>query len=111
MTSSPDHDKIYVLDYGGQYAHLIANRLRRLRVYSEILPPDAPLSGIPGLKGVILSGGPNSVYDPNAPALNPDLLHMEMPALGLCYGHQLLAHSLGGKVSPGTTKEYGLAWL
>ena len=111
MVSPPVHDKVYVLDYGGQYAHLIANRLRRLRVYSEILPPDADLDAIPGLKGIILSGGPNSVYDPGAPALNPDLLGRSLPVLGRCYGHQLLAQALGGAVSPGRTREYGLARL
>jgi GMP synthase (glutamine-hydrolysing) len=111
MQTSSAHDKIHVLDYGGQYAHLIANRLRRLRVYSEILPPDAPLADIPRLKGIILSGGPNSVYDAGAPALNPDLVRLGIPTLGLCYGHQLLANALGGEVTPGRTKEYGLAHL
>ncbi len=110
--SSPAaHDTIIVLDYGGQYAHLIANRLRRLRVFSEILPPDAPLREMTNLKGVILSGGPNSVYDPASPALNPDLLESGLPVLGLCYGHQLLAQALQGRVTPGTTREYGSARL
>jgi GMP synthase (glutamine-hydrolysing) len=111
MEISSAFDKIIVLDFGGQYAHLIANRLRRLRVYSEILPPEAPLSDIPHLKGVILSGGPNSVYDDDAPVMNPDALTMGLPVLGLCYGHQLLAHALNGDVTPGKTKEYGLARL
>ena len=79
MTSATPHDQIVVLDYGGQYAHLIANRLRRLNVYSEILPPTAPLSNVPSLKGVILSGGPNSVYDPGAPAIG-----MLLAGTGIC---------------------------
>ncbi len=104
-------DTLAILDYGGQYVHLIAKRIRALNVYSVILEPDADLSAVPGLKGVILSGGPNSVYDPGAPPLNSQLLDPPVPVLGLCYGHQLLAHHLGGKVSPGRTKEYGVARL
>jgi len=97
-------DTIVVLDYGGQYAHLIANRLRRLGVYSEIRPPEAEIGEV---KGVILSGGPNSVYDKSSPKIHNKLLEKGIPVLGLCYGHQLIAHELGGKVKPGKTREYG----
>ncbi len=104
-------DKVFVLDFGGQYAHLIANRVRRLGVYSEIKDPTAPLAELRKAKGLILSGGPSSVYEKDAPAYNPDLFKTGKPILGLCYGHQLMAHELGGKVAPGTVKEFGKAVL
>ena len=104
-------DKIFVLDFGGQYAHLIANRVRRLGVYSEIKDPTAPLAELRKAKGLILSGGPSSVYEKDAPAYNKDLFKTGKPTLGLCYGHQLMAHELGGKVEPGTVKEFGKAQL
>lgn len=104
-------DKIAVIDFGSQYAHLIANRLRRLGVYSEILLPDAPLEKLAKYKGLILSGGPSSVYEKGAPTISPRIFSLGIPVLGLCYGHQLIAHLLGGKVEPGKTKEYGLAKL
>jgi GMP synthase (glutamine-hydrolysing) len=104
-------DTIAVLDFGGQYAHLIANRVRRLRVYSEILSPDRDPAELPGLKGIILSGGPSSVYEPGAPTMNPAVLQAGVPILGLCYGHQLVAQMLGGKVEPGHVREYGVATL
>lgn len=100
-----------MLDFGGQYTHLIANRLRRLRVYAEILPPEKDLSRMEDLRGVILSGGPASVYAPDAPQLNGRTLELGVPLLGICYGHQLLAYLLGGKVEPGHKKEYGFARL
>jgi GMP synthase (glutamine-hydrolysing) len=102
---------IAILDYGSQYTRLIARRVRELGVFAEILPPTAGperLTGSP-LKGVILSGGPASVYAEGAPTLRPDWLEQGVPVLGICYGLQLLAHSLGGKVVPGTSREYGLA--
>ncbi|HEY3280993.1 MAG TPA: glutamine-hydrolyzing GMP synthase [Armatimonadota bacterium] len=104
-------DTLAILDYGGQYVHLIAKRIRALNVFSVILDPDANLDAVPGLKGVILSGGPNSVYDPDAPPLNSQLLDPKLPVLGLCYGHHLMAHYWGGRVTPGATKEYGFAQL
>ena len=100
---------IVVLDFGGQYAHMIANRVRRLKVYAEIRPPDADVKELDGASGVILSGGPASVYDPDAPAFNPETLRLGLPVLGLCYGHQLLCQQLGGEVAPGATKEFGSA--
>lgn len=104
-------DKIAVLDFGGQYAHLIANRVRRLGVYCEILEPDTPLEKLAEYKGFIFSGGPRSVYEKNAPTTDPKIFILDVPVLGICYGHQLVAHLLNGKVKPGKIKEYGLANL
>ncbi|MFH0820839.1 MAG: glutamine-hydrolyzing GMP synthase [Candidatus Peregrinibacteria bacterium] len=105
------HEKISVLDFGGQYAHLIANRIRRLGVYSEIRDSDTPASELASYKGLILSGGPMSVYAKNAPHCDPGIFKLGIPVLGICYGHQLMQHFLGGKVASGITKEYGLADL
>ena len=102
---------IVVLDFGGQYAHLIANRIRRLRVHAEIRSPETAVADLQDADGLILSGGPASVYDPQAPAYNPEILAMGKPMLGLCYGHQLLCHRLGGQVEMGTTHEFGAAYL
>ena len=105
------HNGIAVIDFGGQYAHLIANRIRRLRVYAEIFSPQVDPASLRGVSGVILSGGPASVYDPNPPAFDADVLDMPVPILGLCYGHQLLCSHLGGEVVPGAVREYGSATL
>ena len=102
---------IAVLDFGGQYAHLIANRIRRLHVFAEIFPPDAPVDALSGLDGIILSGGPSSVYAPDRPPFNSAILDSGLPILGLCYGHQLLCHELGGVVQPGNIMEFGAARL
>jgi GMP synthase (glutamine-hydrolysing) len=104
-------ERIGVLDFGGQYTHLIANRIRRLRVYSEIVSPDSDSGRLRNFKGLILSGGPASVYDADQPGFNPNLFELGIPVLGLCYGHQLMARKLGGVVRPGRTKEYGTAQL
>jgi GMP synthase (glutamine-hydrolysing) len=104
-------DKIAVLDYGGQYAHLIANRVRRLGVYSEILPANASPDELKQYKGLILSGGPQSVHAEGGLSCNPEILHMGLPVLGICYGHQVLTHELGGKVESGEKGEYGKAAL
>jgi len=106
-----NHEKIAVLDFGGQYAHLIANRVRRLGVYSVILDNDTSASKLAEYKGIILSGGPDSVNDPNAPKCDPEIFELPMPILAICYGHQLMQHTLGGKVEQGKTKEYGFAEL
>ena len=104
-------DAIGVLDFGGQYTHLIANRIRRLRVYSEIVPPDSDADRLRAFKGLILSGGPSSVYDADQPHFNSEMFDLGIPMLGLCYGHQLMARQLGGVVQPGQPKEYGTAQL
>ena len=103
--------KIIVLDFGSQYAHLIAKRFRALGYYSEIALPSASLSEIEGAKGIVLSGGPASVYDENIPAFNKSILDSDVPILGLCYGHQLMAQHYGGTVEKGETGEFGIAHL
>ena len=109
------YDTILVLDFGGQYCHLIGRRIREHGVYSEIVPHDISPEEINALnekftiKGIILSGGPSSVYDKNAPQLHPRILEVNLPILGLCYGHQLLAQMVKGKVEPAVCKEYGIA--
>jgi len=104
-------NKIIVLDFGAQYAHLIARRIRELHVYSEIKDPTASIEELKKAKGIILSGGPSSVYEKNAPAFNKKIFQLEIPILGLCYGHQLMAQETGGKVKPGKVKEFGTAKL
>ncbi|MFH0920983.1 MAG: glutamine-hydrolyzing GMP synthase [Fibrobacterota bacterium] len=103
--------KIAVLDFGGQYAHLIANRVRRLGVFSEIVSPDSDVTLLSDVSGFIFSGGPHSVYDASAPAFNPAILSLGKPVLGICYGHQLICHALGGKVTPGNIREFGRSEL
>ena len=102
---------IVVLDFGGQYAHLIANRIRRVHVHAQIRSPETAVADLQDADGLILSGGPASVYDPEAPVYNPEILVMGKPMLGLCYGHQLLCHRLGGQVERGATHEFGAAYL
>ena len=103
---------IAVIDFGGQYAHLIASRIRRLGAYSEILQPDEVGDNLDSFyKGIIFSGGPSSVYDAKAPATSPKLLKSGVPILGICYGHQLIAMQLGGEVRRGDRREYGPAKL
>jgi len=108
MNSEP-LDTIAVLDFGGQYAHLIANRIRKLGVFTRIFLPDCSVEQLSNVKGIIFSGGPTSVYSPEAPQFNEDILNANVPILGICYGHQLIAQSLGGKVSPGKINEYGIS--
>ena len=110
-------DTILVLDFGGQYCHLIARRIRDLGVYSEILPYNVSIEKIQALKpkGIILSGGPNSVYEEGSPQLAKDFYqHVSdenIPVLGICYGHHLIAHQLNGKIESHDHKEYGLSDL
>ncbi|MBU1446014.1 glutamine-hydrolyzing GMP synthase [Patescibacteria group bacterium] len=104
-------DKIAVLDFGGQYAHLIANRIRRLNVYSEILDCDTSAENFADYKGIILSGGPQSVYAENSPQCDAKIFNLGIPVLGICYGHQIMNYKRGGEVSSGKIKEYGQAKL
>ena len=111
---SVKYDTILILDFGGQYCHLIGRRIREQGVYSEIVPHDISPEEVNvfneklNVKGLILSGGPSSVYEPNAPKLDPLILKVNLPILGLCYGHQLLVQLSNGKVEPATCKEYGI---
>ena len=102
---------VAVLDFGSQFAQLIARRVRELNVYSELLPHDTPLEELErrGASAVILSGGPNSVYDDGAPKPDPAIWSGRLPVLGICYGAQLMASELGGRVQSTATREYGPA--
>ena len=105
-------DKILVLDYGSQYNQLICRRIRELGVYSELLPHTKSLEeikSIPDVKGIILSGGPNSVNDQNALKIDQEILHSGLPLLGICYGMQLIESELGGKVESSNVRQYGRA--
>ena len=105
------HQTIAVLDYGSQYSQLICRRVREKQVYAELVSWDRADEVLPDMNpdGIILSGGPNSVYETGAPILPQSVLESGVPVLGICYGLQLLAHSLGGQVSPSTEREYGSA--
>lgn len=105
-----NHQTVIVLDFGGQYNQLIARRVRDLGVYTELLPYSTPIEKIKGINpiGIILTGGPNSVFSPDALVLDSNILNLGIPMLGICYGAQLLAHLSGGKVSTAKTKEYGM---
>ncbi len=104
-------EKIVVLDFGSQYAHLIAKRFRILGYYSEIVLPSAELCAFENAKGIIFSGGPSSVYDENVPEFNEKILSLEIPVLGLCYGHQLMTKCYGGNVGKAATGEFGFSEL
>jgi len=116
MTTSPGEantvrETIVILDFGSQYSQLIARRVRELEVYCELIPYDAPAEKIASLNpmGYILSGGPASVYAPDAPHLPDYILTTEKPILGICYGMQLLTYHLDGQVAPSSEREYGPA--
>jgi GMP synthase (glutamine-hydrolysing) len=107
------HDLIIVLDFGAQYSQLIARRVREAKVYCEILPFNTPTAKIleKNPKGIILSGGPSSVYAPNAPHVKADLFQSGVPILGICYGMQLISQALKGSVQKASKREFGLAPL
>ncbi len=107
------NEQIIILDFGSQYTQVIARRIRECQVYSQILRYDTPATELAklNLKGLILSGGPSSVYAPNAPMPDPGIFKLGVPVLGICYGVQLLAHFLGGKVEKGLKREYGKGTL
>ena len=106
--SSP---QITVLDAGGQYCHLIARKIRDLGVYADVRPSDTAAAELRGRKGLIISGGPDSVYESDSSRIDPAILVQDSAVLGICYGQQLMAHELGGHVRKGTKGEYGLAVL
>jgi len=108
-----EREAVAVIDFGSQYSWLIARRVRECRVYCEVVPHDAPWDMVAALrpKGFILSGGPSSVYEPGAPQAPAYVYESRLPVLGICYGMQLIAHQLGGKVARGVKREYGLAVL
>ncbi len=108
MTNTPQ-STILVVDFGAQYAQLIARRVREAQVYSEIVPHTITASAVAAKTpiGIILSGGPASVHVDGAPLLDPKIYDLGIPILGICYGCQLIAEQLGGKVSRGGRGEYG----
>ena len=104
-------DKIIVLDFGSQYAHLIAKRFRMLGYYSEIALPSADISSLADAKGIVFSGGPSSVYDEKIPEFNSAILNLDIAILGLCYGHYIVQLGYNGKVGKGDVGEFGFATL
>src|SRR5665213_1263704 len=111
MESPVNPSTIVILDFGSQYTQLIARRIREQNVYSIVLPCTTPFETIQNANpaGIILSGGPCSVYDADAPPADARVLAMNVPVLGICYGLQFIAHHLGGKVRSATRREYGHA--
>src|SRR3954471_8354972 len=104
-------DRILILDFGAQYTQLIARRVREAGVYSEIRPFNIPDSEIAAFapRGIILSGGPASVHEEFSPKVSKKIFELGVPVLGICYGEQLMCQTLGGKVEPGTHREFGRA--
>ncbi|MBI5197595.1 MAG: glutamine-hydrolyzing GMP synthase, partial [Nitrospirae bacterium] len=107
------HEKILVLDFGSQYTQLIARRIRESQVYSEIMPFNVSPARIKQFrpKGIILSGGPSSVYQKDAPICSPKIFELGVPILGICYGMQLMTHLFGGRVGKAARREFGKAHL
>src|SRR5579884_327517 len=103
--------QITVLDAGGQYCHLIARRVRDLGVYADVRPSETPAEELRGRKGIIISGGPASVYEPGSPRIDPAILDAGPAIFGICYGLQVMAYALGAPVQKGDKGEYGLAHL
>src|SRR5881628_1554965 len=113
MTEASTHSRVVILDFGSQYTQVIARRIRECQVYSEIVRFDTPAAEIAALKpnGIILSGGPASVYDKGAPQIDAEIFSLGIPVLGICYGLMLMAHHLGGKVVFTGRREYGAGML
>src|ERR1700712_5230058 len=111
VSPAPVSSTIVILDFGSQYTQLIARRIREFNVFSVVLPCTVPLEQIKALqpKGIVLSGGPSSVYDADAPNADVGVLELGVPILGICYGLQFITHHLGGKVEPAPSREYGHA--
>jgi GMP synthase (glutamine-hydrolysing) len=107
-------DTIVVMDFGGQYSHLIGRRIRDLGVFAKVVAPGTSAESLKkndDLKGLVLSGGAASVYAADSPKPDPEILELDVPILGICYGHQLLAHLTGGDVEPGDVGEYGISLM
>ena len=104
-----NHEMILVIDFGGQYNQLIARRVRECGVYCEIVPYTYTLEQIKAKnpKGIIFTGGPNSVYGDDTPKIDPGVFELGVPVLGICYGHQLMTQMLGGRVESADVREYG----
>jgi GMP synthase (glutamine-hydrolysing) len=113
MSVHKGHQTILILDFGSQYTQLIARRIRELGIYSEIQPYNLEIPDVNknNIRGIILSGGPSSVYSTDAPLISKDFLELNIPVLGICYGLQLIIHLSGGKVHPAEHREYGNAKL
>jgi GMP synthase (glutamine-hydrolysing) len=113
MSEKPTHSRILILDFGSQYTQVIARRIRECQVYSEIIRFNTPAAEVAALKpkGLILSGGPASVYDKGAPQIDPEIFSLGFPVLGICYGLMLMAHHLGGRVVFTGRREYGAGVL
>src|SRR6267154_2205974 len=113
MAANSTHSKIFILDFGSQYTQVIARRVRECQVYSEIVRFDTPATEIAAAKpnGMILSGGPASVYDKSTPQIDPEIFSLGIPVLGICYGLMLMAHHLGGQVVFTGRREYGAGML
>ncbi|MCX8109086.1 MAG: glutamine-hydrolyzing GMP synthase, partial [Verrucomicrobiae bacterium] len=107
------HEQIVILDFGSQYTQVIARRIRECGVYSTIMRYDTPAAELDTLapNGIVLSGGPRSVYEPDAPMPDPNIFNIDVPVLGICYGAQIIARFFGGKVEPGVQREYGRSTL
>lgn len=106
-----EREKIVVLDFGSQYAHLIAKRFRMMGFYSEIALPSTDVDSIKDAKGIVFSGGPASVYEKDVPEFNEEILKLDIPILGLCYGHQIMSKCYGGNVGKAEVGEFGIASL
>src|SRR3989344_6508236 len=102
-----ENDTIAVLDFGSQYSHLIVRRIRELGVYAELLPPEIPAEKLQKYRAIVLSGGPQNLSESRALKVDPSVYTLGLPVLGICYGMQLMAHQLGGRVKAGTRREYG----